>query len=147
MFTHILLPSDGSELSEQAVNKGIQFARSMGARVTGLHVMPEYQVIAYDAMLPADLISEEQFKEEAQARADRFLGAIRNAAEAAGVPCDTVTATSDHPWKEIIKTAQAKDCDLILMSSHGRRGLAGLILGSETTKVLTHTNIPVLVFR
>ena len=100
-----------------------------------------------DAMLPADLISEEQFREEAQARADRFLGAIRNAAEAAGVPCDTVTATSDHPWKEIIKTAQAKGCDLILMSSHGRRGLAGLILGSETTKILTHTNIPVLVFR
>ncbi|MBI2313898.1 MAG: universal stress protein [Betaproteobacteria bacterium] len=147
MFKHILIPTDGSELSGKAIEKGVQFAKSIGARVSGLHVMPEYQVIAYDAMLPVDLISEEQFKQETEARAARFLGAVKKAAEAADVPCETASATSDHPWEEIIKTAQAKGCDLILMSSHGRRGLVGLILGSETTKVLTHTSIPVLVFR
>lgn len=147
MFKHILLPTDGSELSEKAVDQGIRFAKSVGARVTGLHVMPQYQVVAYDAMFPMDLVSEEQFNEESRARADRFLGTLKKAAEAAGVPCDTATATSDHPWEEIIKTAQDEGCDLILMSSHGRRGLVGLILGSETTKVLTHTQIPVLVLR
>lgn len=147
MFKHILLPTDGSELSEKAVDQGIHFAKSVGARVTGLHVMPQYQVVAYDAMFPMDLVSEDQFNEESQARADRFLSTLKQAAEAAGVPCDTVTATSDHPWEEIIKTAQDEGCDLILMSSHGRRGLVGLILGSETTKVLTHTHIPVLVLR
>lgn len=147
MFKHILLPTDGSELSEKAVDQGVRFAKSVGARVTGLHVMPQYQVVAYDAMFPMDLVSEEQFNEESRARADRFLGTLKKVAEAEGVPCETVTATSDHPWEEIIKTAQDEGCDLILMSSHGRRGLVGLILGSETTKVLTHTQIPVLVLR
>lgn len=147
MFKHILLPTDGSELSEKAIDQGIRFAKSVGARVTGLHVMPQYQVIAYDAMFPMDLVSEEQFNEESRVRADRFLSTLKQAAEAAGVPCDTVTTTSDHPWEEIIKTAQDEGCDLILMSSHGRKGLVGLILGSETTKVLTHTHIPVLVLR
>lgn len=147
MFKHILLPTDGSELSEAAVSKGIDFARALGARVTGIHVMPEYQVIAYDAMWPVDMLSREQFEEETGSRAERVLALLAERAAAARVGCETLSARSDHPWEEICKAADSRGCDLILMSSHGRRGLSGLLLGSETTKVLTHTRIPVLVYR
>jgi nucleotide-binding universal stress UspA family protein len=145
MFKHLLLPTDGSELSEAATRKGIELAQSMKARVTGFHVMPEFHVLAYQAeMIEA---TREEFVKNCQAAAKRILAVVENAAKAAGVTCETASTTSDHPYDAIIRAAQARGCDLILMASHGRKGMQGFLLGSETQKVLTHSKIPVLVYR
>ena len=146
MFTNILLPSDGSELCERAIGYGLQLAKACQARVVGFHAMPEYKLIPYEGWVP-DPLTVERFEEGPKLRAQQILDAITQAAAGAGVPCSTKSAPSDHPWEAIVNTAQEEGCDLILMASHGRRGLAGLLLGSETTKVLTHTRIPVLVYR
>ena len=146
MFKHILIPTDGSELSQKAIRTGVELARFHGARVTGVHAIPDYHLmIAYEGAF--DPITEERIEKEARARAEAFLGFIRETAGAAGVPCDTVCETSDHPYDAILKTAAAKGCDLILLHSHGRRGLAAVLLGSETRKVLTYSTIPVMVVR
>jgi nucleotide-binding universal stress UspA family protein len=146
MFKHILIPTDGSELSQKAIRTGVELARFHGARVTGVHAIPDYHLmIAYEGAF--DPITEERIEKEARARAGAFLGFITQAAEAAGVPCDTVCETSDHPYDAILKTAAAKGCDLILLHSHGRKGLAAVLLGSETRKVLTYSQIPVMVVR
>jgi nucleotide-binding universal stress UspA family protein len=146
MFTNILIPTDGSEQSQQAVRKGIDLAKLHGARVTGIHVIPDYHLlIAYEGAF--DPVTEERIEEEAKSRADTYLGYIREAATAAGVPCSTVCETSDHPYDAILRTCDATACDLILMTSHGRKGLAAVLLGSETRKVLTHTKVPVLIVR
>ena len=91
--------------------------------------------------------TREQFLVESRAQAEKNLATLKRAATEAGVPCDTVVETSDHPYEAIIRTADSRGCDLILMASHGRRGMQGKLLGSETQKVLTHTTIPVLVYR
>lgn len=148
MFKHILIPTDGSELSEMAVSKGLAFAKSIGARIMILHVMPEFHQLPYyegSAFMGEEL--EGKFKAEAQARADGYLAAAKKTADAAGVACDGLAVTHDQPYRAIIDAAQGRGCDLVLMASHGRRGLNGLLLGSETSKVLTHAKIPVLVYR
>jgi nucleotide-binding universal stress UspA family protein len=144
MFKHILLPTDGSELSEAAIRKGVQFAKSIGARVTGFYAAPEFHVFTYQTEMLED--TKEQFAKDSRARADRYLAAIAKAAQEAGVACETVRVTSDQPYEAILEAAQDKGCDLILMASHGRRGLRGVLLGSETQKVLTHAKLPVLVW-
>ena len=145
MFKHLLLPTDGSQLSEAAVRKGIEFAKGIHARVTGLNVMPEFHVLTYRTEMLED--TKDQFANDCRAHAEQYLAVIAAAASEAGVACDTVAATSDHPYEAIIKTAGDKGCDLIMMASHGRRGVQGLLIGSETQKVLTHSRIPVLVYR
>ena len=146
MFKNILIPTDGSELSQKAVRMAVDLARLHRARLTGIHVIPDYHLlIAYEGAF--DPITEERIEEEARSRAESYLAYVRKAAEEAGVPCDTVCETSDHPYDAILKTADNKNCDLILMTSHGRKGLAAVLLGSETRKVLTHTRVPVLVVR
>jgi nucleotide-binding universal stress UspA family protein len=146
MFKHILIPTDGSELSQKAIRTGVELAKFHGARVTGVHAIPDYHLmIAYEGAF--DPITEERIEKEARARADAFLDYITQTAKAAGVPCDTVCETSDHPYDAILKTAAAKGCDLILLHSHGRKGLAAVLLGSETRKVLTYSKIPVMVVR
>lgn len=146
MFRHILIPTDGSEQSQRAVRAGIDLAKLHQARVTGIHVIPDYHLlIAYEGAF--DPITEERIEEEARARAENYLTFVRKMADEAGVPCDTVCETSDHPYDAILKTADTKNCDLILMTSHGRKGLAAVLLGSETRKVLTHARVPVLVVR
>jgi nucleotide-binding universal stress UspA family protein len=145
MFKHLLLPIDGSKLSEAAIQKGLQFAKSLNAKVTGFYVMPEFHLFAYRTEMLDD--TKEEFARDCRAHADQFLAVIEKAAKAAGVACDTAFATSDYPYEAIIKAAEEKSCDLIMMASHGRRGVQGLLLGSETQKVLTHSKIPVLVFR
>lgn len=148
MFKHILIPTDGSALSKQAVLKGIAFAKSINAKVTGLYAAPEYHLPTYgEAYIPSDLVSEEEYKKDAKSKAEKYLAAIENAAKQAGVACECTFVFSDHPWEAITKTAKKKKCDLIFMASHGRRGLAALLLGSETNKVLVHSEIPVLVYR
>ena len=144
MFKHILLPTDGSSLSEAAIHKGIQFSKSIGARVTAFYAMPEFHIFTYKTEMLED--TKEQFARDSKAHAAKYLGVIEEAANEAGVACDTVLATSDEPYEAIIQTARDRGCDLIMMASHGRRGVRALLLGSETHKVLTHTTLPVLVY-
>jgi nucleotide-binding universal stress UspA family protein len=146
MFKNILIPTDGSEQSQRAVQCGIDIAKLHGSRVTGIHVIPDYHLlIAYEGAF--DPVTEERIEEEAKARADNYLGFIRTACGEAGVPCATVCETSDHPYDAILRAAEVNGCDLIVMTSHGRKGLAAVLLGSETRKVLTHAKVPVLVVR
>ena len=145
MYKHLLIPTDGSELSEAAIQAGVQFAKSINAKVTGFHAMPKYHVIAYGPEIVSD--TREEFAKDCKAHADRSLAVIVRAAKAADVACETVLQTTDYPYEAIIATANEKGCDLIMMASHGRRGLEAFLLGSETQKVLAHSKIPVLVFR
>ena len=146
MFKNILIPTDGSEQSQRAIRLGVDLAKLHGARVTGIHVIPDYHLlIAYEGAF--DPVTEERIEEEAKTRAEGYLAFVRRGADDAGVPCDTVCETSDHPYDAILKTAETRGCDLIVMTSHGRKGLAAVLLGSETRKVLTHAKIPVLVVR
>ena len=146
MFKHILIPTDGSELSQKAIRIGVELAKFHGARVTGVHAIPDYHLmIAYEGAF--DPVTEDRIEKEARARAESYLEFIRMTCVAAGVPYESVCETSDHPCDAIVKTAEAKHCDLILLHSHGRKGLAAVLLGSETRKVLTYAKIPVMVVR
>jgi nucleotide-binding universal stress UspA family protein len=146
MFKNILIPTDGSELSQRAVNFGIELAKLHQGRITGIHVIPDYHLlIAYEGAF--DPVTEERIEEEAKTRAENYLTFVRGSAGTAGVPCETLCETSDHPYDAILKAAEARKCDLIVMTSHGRKGLAAVLLGSETRKVLTHAKIPVLIVR
>jgi nucleotide-binding universal stress UspA family protein len=145
MFKHLLLPTDGSELSEAAIHAGMQFAKSIGAKVTGFYAMPRFHMLTYQTEMLTD--TREQFAKDCKAHAERFLAAVARAAKAADVPCETALQASDHPYEAIIAIAKEKGCDLIMMASHGRSGVQAFLLGSETQKVLTHGVIPVLVFR
>jgi nucleotide-binding universal stress UspA family protein len=145
MFTNILLPIDGSEVSEKAVRGGVKFAKEIGARVTAFHVIPVFHASDYAMELFAKA-REEALKRD-KARATALLRFVQKTANAAGVDCDFFSASGDEPFKEIIKAAERVGCDLIVMASHGRRGIEGVLLGSQTHKVLTHSHIPVLVYR
>jgi len=147
MFKHILLPTDGSRLSERAVRSGIRFAAKTRARVTALHVVPEFRPFADEGFAPLSPALKKRLDDEARARASKMLEAIAREARSKRVRCSTLTAASDSPYQEIIATARRKKCDLIMMASHGRRGLSSLLLGSETSKVLLHSRVPVLVVR
>jgi nucleotide-binding universal stress UspA family protein len=145
MYQNILIPTDGSALSASAVRNAVAFAREAGARVVMLSVMQPYHVFAIDRTHIADI--QETYFQEVEQRAARFLSEAAEVAEAAGVPCETVQVQNAHPYEAIIEVAEEKGCDLIAMASHGRRGVSALLLGSETVKVLTHSKLPVLVYR
>ena len=147
MFKHILLPTDGSRLSDRAVRIGVRFAGKMKARVTALHVVPEFKPYADEGFAPLSPALKKRLDDEARARASKLLEAIARVARSKRVRCSTLTAASDLPYQEISATARRKNCDLIMMASHGRRGLSSLLLGSETSKVLLHSKVPVLVVR
>jgi nucleotide-binding universal stress UspA family protein len=145
MVTHILLPTDGSRHSEQAVFYGIELARLLGARVTGLHASPEFHVLSYRV---AELTeSREHFEQDMQAHAQRCLAFVRSNATEASLPCEVVVERNDHPHDAICKAAKRLQCDLIVMASHGRHGLVDSLLGSETQRVLARSEVPVLVWR
>jgi nucleotide-binding universal stress UspA family protein len=146
MFTHILVPTDGSERSERAVRFAVGLAKVHRARLTGIHVVPDFHLmIAYEGAF--DPATEEKIERDGLAKADEYLGYIKAQAQAAQVPCDTVRTCSDHPYDEIVKTAEERACDLIIMTSHGRRSIVSILLGSETRKVLSHAKTPVLIVR
>jgi len=146
VFKHILIPTDGSELSQHAIRTGVELAKFHGAKVTGVHAIPDYHLmIAYEGAF--DPVTEERIEKEARARAEGYLEFIRRACAESGVPCSTVCETSDRPYDAILKTAASNGCDLIVLHSHGRKGLAAVLLGSETRKVLTYAKIPVMVVR
>ena len=148
MFKHILLPTDGSKLSDQAVKSGIAFAKSVNAKIMAIHVVPEFQMVADEGFVaPMSPQFKQRFEEESRAHAQKVLDKVEKLAKTAGVAYSGVIVSSDFPYQLIIHTAEKGKCDLIMMASHGRRGLSGLLLGSETAKVLTHSKIPVLVVR
>jgi nucleotide-binding universal stress UspA family protein len=145
MFKHILIPTDGSDLSRKAILYGVQLAKECGAKLTGLTVAEPYQPVGMDAVLIP--IDEGDYEEQSRVLSEKAIEQVKMAAQAAGVPCETIREINDQPYRAIIDAAQALGCDLIVMASHGRRGISALLLGSETAKVLTHSTIPVLVYR
>jgi nucleotide-binding universal stress UspA family protein len=145
MYTNILIPTDGSELAGKAVQHGIALAKRIGAKATVLTVLPPFHTFTTDTQMIEDTPVE--YKARMQKHAEKTLGAVANAAHAAGVACETIQVEHEHPYQAIIDTADAKGCDLIVMASHGRHGISAIVLGSETVKVLTHCKIPVLVHR
>lgn len=148
MTKHILVPTDGSKLSLKAIGHAAALAKATGARLTGLYVMAPFSPSMYgEAAVYVPEMTRKRYEELAQREADKALEALAKAAKAAGVKLKGITATHFRPWEGIVGAARAKKCDLIVMASHGRKGLAGLVLGSETTKVLTHSKVPVLVCR
>jgi len=147
MFKHLLVPTDGSELSSATVDRAIGFAKDAGARITFFYAQPDFPMPIYGEGALIDPTTPEQFAKGAAQEAARILDAARGKAEAVGVTCDADTMVSEIPYEAIIEASSRHACDLIFMASHGRRGLASLLLGSETQKVLTHSKIPVLVYR
>jgi nucleotide-binding universal stress UspA family protein len=148
MFKHILLPTDGSKLSDHAIERGIAFAKSIDSRVTAVHVVPEFRMAVGEGFVsPLTAELKTRYEKESRAHAQKMLANVEKQAAAAGIKCDIVAVTSDYPYQQIIEVAKTRKCDLIMMASHGRRGLSSLLLGSETAKVLTHSKIPVLVVR
>ncbi|WPP03812.1 universal stress protein [Methylocella tundrae] len=145
MYNHILIPTDGSPLSIVAMEKSIDFARETGAKVTVITIAEPFHVISSDA----DQISKMRADHErlGRERAADYLTVAELKAKALGVPCETLQVENDQPYQAIIDAAVQRGCDLIAMASHGRRGLDAIILGSQTLKVLTHSKVPVLVYR
>ena len=147
MFKHVLLPTDGSKLSSRAAKIGIDFAKKTRARVTAIHVVPEFALMVDDGITMLSPALKKRIEDQGRARAQKMLDEIAKQARTRGVRCATLCIASDLPYQEIIAVARKKKCDLILMASHGRRGLSSLLLGSETAKVLLHSKLPVLVVR
>jgi len=145
MYANILIATDGSELAAKAVHHGIALAKRIGAKATVLTVFPPFHTFTTDTQMIEDTPAD--YKARMQERAKKTLGAVAQAAQAAGVACETVQVEHEHPYRAIIATAESKDCDLIVMASHGRHGISAVVLGSETVKVLTHCKVPVLVHR
>jgi len=147
MFKHILVPTDGSQLSSDTVKRAIAFAKETGAKITFFFAKPDYPVAFYGEGALIDPTTPDKFAEMAEQQAKEILAAHEAAAKAEGVVTATVSSVSDIPYEAIIAAAEEAGADLIFMASHGRRGISGLLLGSETQKVLTHSKIPVLVYR
>lgn len=149
MYKHILVPVDDSALSMKAAKHAVKLARSTGARLTALHVIPRFRVLAgIDGIVAEpELYSPDEYRKSTQRFAKHLLAKVEALAKAGRVKCEAVFVTGDQPWQSIVKAARGRRCDLIVMASHGRRGIAAVLLGSETTKVLTHSKVPVLVCR
>lgn len=149
MYKHVLFATDGSEISEQAARKAIQVAKALGAKLSVVNVMQPFHAAFENEgfMMPKMPALTERYEEEATTRANSVLNGIKHAASAAGVQCFSAIVVGEVPYKAIIAQAGKLKCDLIVMASHGRRGLQSLLLGSETQKVLTHSKIAVLVLR
>src|SRR5262249_36096328 len=148
MYRHILIPTDGSERAHRAVTHGLALAKALGAKVTAVTIEPSFDVYAVPSSRDYAMSGAfAEHAEHAKAHAGKILAAVADEARAAGVSCETAQIEEDHPYEGIINAAKARGCDLIVMASHGRTGIAAVVLGSVTNKVLTHTKIPVLVYR
>ena len=144
MYKHILLPTDGSDLSKAAMKHGIALAKAIGARVTALVVSTPLNSLVVDPSIVSGAL--DQYKALVVEQTAKYLDNISHSAREAGVECDTLCVEHDKPYEAIVDTAKKHGCDLVLMASHGLRGVSA-ILGSETLKVLTHTSVPILVYR
>ena len=145
MYKHILIPTDGSSLAMTAVKQGLDFAKAIGAEVTALTVFEPFHLLTLETDMLTD--TPEIYHRHAKAEAKATLAKVEALAKARGVACHPIEVESDHPYEAIIATAKKHKCDLIAMASHGRKGIQSVLLGSETQKVLTHSSLPVLVYR
>ena len=148
MFKHILVPTDGSEFSERAVREAIVFAKGIGAEITAFYAKPDFLARGYygEGVLAMTRTLEDE-NSQAELYAQKVLGAVEALCQESGVKCHTLSTTCALVYEGIIEAATNAACDLIFMASHGRSGIKALLLGSETNKVLTHSTIPVLVYR
>ena len=145
MFKNILIASDGSELAAKAVGQGIVFAKEIGAKITAVTVTEPFNALS---LAPRELeYTPIEYKNYAEAYAEEVLSTVSAKANSAGVACDVLHVEQEQVYQAIIDAAEARRCDLIVMASHGRRGVSAVVLGSQTVKVLTHSKIPVLVYR
>lgn len=149
MYNNILIPTDGSELSEKAVRQGVALAKAFGATISFVTVREPFHSLPGDPQMVVDMPDEykKYVHDYLTAGANARLSAAQSIAEQAGVSCETVDVEHDHVYQGILDAAAHQGCDLIVMASHGRSGLSGVVLGSETLKVLTHSKLPVLVYR
>jgi len=147
MYKHILIATDGSELSDKAVDSGLALAALSGAKVTAFKVVPRYPRSYFDGGVAVESNEIQRVEQQWSDAAQGLLDKIKERGSASGVVVDTVVIQSDLIAEAVITTAKERDCDLIVMASHGRNGLKRLLLGSETQHVLTHSHIPVLVLR
>lgn len=144
MYTHILLPTDGSDLSKAAIKHGVALAKATGAKITALVVSTPLHSLVVDPHAATKALA--QYKSLVADQTAKYLDHVKEDAEQAGVACYTLCVEHDKPYEAIVDAARNEDCDLVLMASHGLRGVSA-ILGSETLKVLTHSTVPILVYR
>jgi nucleotide-binding universal stress UspA family protein len=147
MYKHILIPTDGSELSLKAVEHGISLAKTTGAKVTSITVVSPVLLFNLDPGQFKEPSEEWGYKPQLERFANKCLDQVKSVALEKGVTCNVMYVEHDQPYQAIIDAAENERCDLICMASHGRGGLAAVVLGSQTVKVLTHSKIPVLVCR
>lgn len=147
MYKRILVATDGSRLSGKAVTHAINLARAVGAELVAFHASPDYRVASFSEGTISDRVSREDYEAVASREAQKILDAVRRKAQAAHVECAVAHEIAASPWEGILTAARKSKADAIVMASHGRRGLSGLLLGSETQKVLAHTTLPVTVVR
>lgn len=145
MFQHILLPTDGSQLSRDTAARAVAFAKAANANITALYAKPIGDTDNYGSLVEPVVL--DRLVSGSDGKAKDYLGYIKKLCKESGVECNTLAVVSDTPWEAIIDVAEDNNCDLIFMSKHGRGGLSSLLLGSETYRVLTHSSIPVLVYR
>ena len=144
MFNRILVPTDGSDITKKAVATAISLAQSVKAKLYTLSVKEPFPYSAISEMQP---VPPQEFYDAQERIASGRVKAVLDAAAAAGVACEGATVEALHPWEAILDMAKQKDCDVVVMASHGRRGMAALLIGSETSRVLTHSPLPVLVVK
>lgn len=144
MFKRILVPTDGSEITEKAARSAITLAQTLGAEV---HTLSVKEPFPYSAVSELQPVPPQEFFDAQERIATRRIDVVRQLVREAGLVGEAKTVEGIHPWEAIIDYAKEKGCDLIVMASHGRRGMSALLLGSETQKVLTHSSVPVLVVR
>jgi len=147
MFKNILVPTDGSALSRTAIAAAVKLAKSTGARITAFYAAPPATPLVYENLLPVGYVTSGEHAAAIKKAVERHLGVAEKAAKVAGVKCKLVHVTSDFPADSILAAAKKEKCDLIFISSHSRRGIARVLLGSETQKVIANAKIPVLVHR
>jgi nucleotide-binding universal stress UspA family protein/hemerythrin-like domain-containing protein len=145
MYRHLLVPIDGTDLATQTVSNAVEFARTLGARITFFHAQPNHAAALSGDAEAVRLTSPADFAYAYEGRARELLAKAESAARALGVPCASATTVNDSPYRAIIDAAREAGCDLIYMASHGRRSSLGMMLGSQTLKVLVHAEMPVLV--
>ena len=147
MYTQMLVPIDGSKLSDTAVAHAVELAQRVGAKITLFYASPDYPMPAYADGIVYEPITKKEYAKMAQEEAARVMDEAMKKATSAGVECAQMHVIAAAPWEAILKAAKKSKCDVIVMASHGRRGLSAVLLGSETQKVLTHSKLPVLVVR
>jgi len=148
MYKHVLVATDGSRLAAKGVKAGVKLAKSLGARLSAVYVIAPYVPPMYgEGAIYVPALAPQEYRKISEKQARKLLGSVARQAGAAGVRCATQFVTDPQPWQGILRVARSRKCDMIAMATHGRSGLGGLILGSETTRVLAHSKIPVLVTR